>query len=108
MELWVDNDLWQAHANTVLDWSVTHDGKVVLDGRQTVDIKRGQSEKVGQVDLSSLSDAEVISVAMKLTGPGGTVLGAYEQEFYLKAYRQTHDPNRKRSKRSRKQSGDQR
>jgi beta-galactosidase/beta-glucuronidase len=88
MELWVDNDLWQAHERTVLDWSITHDGKVVLDGRVSVDIKGGQSEMVGQVDLSSLSDAEVISVAMKLTDPNGTVLGTYEQEFYLKAYRQ--------------------
>jgi hypothetical protein len=87
MELWVDNDLWQAHEKTVLDWSVSHDGKVVLSGKETVNIKGGQAERVGRVDLSPLSDAKAMSVSMKLTAPDGTVLGTYEQEFYLEAYR---------------------
>jgi len=95
MELWVDNDLWQMHEKTVLDWSVSHHGKVVLGGKETVDIPAGGSEKVEQIDLSSLSDAKVISVAVKLTAADGSVLGAYEQEFYLEAYRPRYAPTGK-------------
>jgi len=97
MELWVDNDLWQSREKTVLDWSVRRDGKVVLSGKETVDIKGGHAEKFGQVDLSPLSNAEVISVAMKLTDPGGTILSIYKQEFFLEAYRPGYDPRKKRS-----------
>ncbi len=87
MELWVDNDTSIPYRKAVLEWSVEHDGKVAIQGRETVDVPAWNPQKVKQVDLSSLSKAGVATVSLKLVDSGGAGLCEYEQEFHLRAYR---------------------
>ena len=92
MELWLDNDTDKPHGKAVLEWTVNHEGRVTLEGKQAVDIPIWSPQKVAQVDLSSLSTAKVISVSLNLGDAHGNRLSTYEQEFLLEAYRPGFQP----------------
>ena len=92
MELWVDNDTDKRYGKAVLEWSVKHEGKVALEGKQAVDIPTWTPRKIARVDLSSLSKARAISVSLKLSDSHGNRLSTYEQEFLLEAYRPGFQP----------------
>lgn len=88
MEIWVVNDGNKKYEDAHLTWSISHDGKVLLEGDQTLNIKAGRSEKAGETDLSVIPpETSVILVNMSLIDSGGDQISSFEQEFYLLAYR---------------------
>jgi hypothetical protein len=76
----------------VLEWNIENEGKMVLEGRETLDVPAWNPRKVKQVDLSSLSRASVATVSLRLSDSNGNGLCSYEQEFYLRAYRPKFRP----------------
>ncbi len=88
MELWIVNDGNKKYDDALLTWIITHGGKVIHEGEQTISIKAGRSEKAGQTDLSVIPvSTSIITVTMNLSDSRGDQISSFEQEFYLLAYR---------------------
>jgi len=88
MELWIDNDTDTQFKEAVMEWNIEHGGKVILAGRQEVDIPTWNPVKAGEIDVSGkLADKDVVTVETKLFDSNGRLLSTYRQEFFVKGLR---------------------
>ena len=88
MELWIANDTNTKHDNVRLTWSISHNGKIILQGEETTNIKNRRPKEIGQVDLSTVPlEAEVVTIDMKLIDSRGDKLSSFNQEVYLLSFR---------------------
>lgn len=89
MELWVANDLPDAFSKCRLRWTIESAQKTLLDGETAVDVPALNAVRVDKVDLSSFPrDAELVTIRLTLSDAAGKRLASYEQETFLRAWRE--------------------
>ena len=88
MELWVANDLPQAHAGCRIQWSVLRAGRTVAHGKLAVKVPASDAVLAGTADLTAVpQDANVVDLHLTLESKEGRPLSHYVQEVYLDAWR---------------------
>ncbi|MBN1910060.1 MAG: hypothetical protein JW818_10000 [Pirellulales bacterium] len=89
MELWVANDLAEAHPDCRIRWTVAHHGKTLVQGTQRVEVPAFGAVRAGTAALEGVpKDAEVVDISLRLEDNDGALLSQYRHEIYLAAWRQ--------------------
>jgi hypothetical protein len=89
MELWVANDLPQPFSACRLQWTVETRGKALLEGEKSVEVLARDAVSAGRVDLSKIpADVDLVTIRLKLGDAAGKTLSTYEQEIFLRVWRE--------------------
>ncbi|MBN2023574.1 MAG: hypothetical protein JW809_12385 [Pirellulales bacterium] len=89
MELWLANDLPRPVENAQLHWEIRDAGKPLAGGAVPAVVPASDARRVAEVDISAVPDAaEVVTVKLLLVDSKDEVLAQYEQELFLRAWRQ--------------------
>ncbi len=89
MELWVANDLLEPFSGCRLQWNVEAGGKTLLSGEKLVDVPAVNAASAARVDLSPIPPSvDLVTIRLKLSDADGKTLATYEQEVFLRAWRE--------------------
>ncbi|MBE0653798.1 MAG: hypothetical protein IH594_08365, partial [Bacteroidales bacterium] len=87
MELWVVNNYNKEYGNARLTWVIHQNKATILQGELNIDIKAGQAQNTGIINLSDLlPENPVIEIYLEIIDSRGNIMSTFGQEIFIKAY----------------------
>ncbi|HBO44168.1 MAG TPA: hypothetical protein DD670_09595 [Planctomycetaceae bacterium] len=89
MDLWVVNDLPEAMNGATIEWKVAGPGSIHASGSVPVNVPPHDAVRAASVGLSSVPEtADVVHITLGLRNAEGKMLAQYEQEVFLRLWRE--------------------
>lgn len=89
MEIWVANDLGESFDNCRIHWSINGNGETLANGKLAAHVPALHAIMLAKVDIEKVPpDADVVTVLLKLTDADGNIIAGYQQEVFLRAWRE--------------------
>jgi hypothetical protein len=87
--LWVANDLPQYFREHRLVWKFLVDGNTKVSGNKIINVAASDATFATSVDLRLIpAGTDLVQAKLELHSPRGKVLARYQQEFFLRAWRE--------------------
>ena len=82
MVVWVANNMLQAYPQCTVQWTISHDGKKLLDGSQQIDVLPLEAIKGQKIDLKAITaKADVIEIQLLLKDSEDNLISRYYRQL---------------------------